>query len=155
MNPRKMKAGWLLCAVTALSMAVPVSAKAQTAPPDIVVTAKDNGKDITLHGSQRLVIRFSSPAGIPFSWSALMTPDALLAFTDPPPPEQKNDSMKGGMKGGMLMVGGPHETVFAFHAARYTETSSEQFMLIFCSLQCDLKNRTAKIFKLDITTKKE
>jgi hypothetical protein len=146
----KVTAGWLLGAVTALSVAAPVSAKAQTAPPDIVITAKDNGKDITLHGSQRLVIRLSSPGGTPFSWSALMTPDSLLAFTDPPPPEEKSDGMKG-----MPMVGGPHQTVFAFHAARFTESSSEWFKLIFCSSQCDLKDRSAKIFKLGITTKKD
>jgi hypothetical protein len=58
MKLSKMNAAWLLCAVMALIVGVP--AKAQSAPPDIIVTAQDNGKDITLHGSQRLIVRFPS-----------------------------------------------------------------------------------------------
>ena len=60
----------LLGAAIALSMGVTTSAR--SAPADIVVTDQDNGKDITLHGSQRLIVRLTTPSGTPYGWSALI-----------------------------------------------------------------------------------
>jgi hypothetical protein len=148
MKLSKMNATWLLCAVTALILGVP--AKAQSAPPDIIVTAQDNGKDITLHGSQRLIVRFSFPGGTGYGWSALMTPDSVLAFTKAPAPKEKKQAGQQDMP----MVGGSHNQEFAFRAAHFTESSSQLFTMIFCTAQCDLKDSSAKIFKLGITTKK-
>jgi hypothetical protein len=125
-----------------------VPAKARSAQPDIVVTEQDNGKDITLHGSQRLIIRLPSTG--PYSWSALMSPDDLLAFTKAPAPEEKKKNGNA-----MLMVGGSHDQIFAFRAAEFTESSSQWFQLIFCRAPCDLKDPSAKIFKLGITTQKK
>jgi hypothetical protein len=138
---------WLLCAMTALVPGVSGPAKAQA--PDIVITDKEAGRDITLHGKQRLIIRLPEiPNG--FGWSALMTPDALLAFTAAP--KQNRPAATGGQ---LPMVGGSSDRIFAFRAARYTESSSERFMLIYCGPQCDLKDSAAKIFKLGITTRKK
>jgi hypothetical protein len=96
MKLSKMNAAWLLCAVMALIVGVP--AKAQSAPPDIIVTAQDNGKDITLHGSQRLIVRFSFPGGTGYGWSALMTPDSVLAFTKAPAPKEKKQAGQQDMR---------------------------------------------------------
>jgi predicted secreted protein len=138
----------MLCAA-ALAIAIPALAKA--AQPDIVVTEQDDGKEFTLHGDQRLIVKFTSPSGTPYSWSALMTADSLLAFTDKPASPPKSQDRPGQI----MMVGGPHEQVFAFRAARFTETSSEWFGLIFCSLQCDLKDGTAKLFKIEVKTQRK
>jgi hypothetical protein len=146
MKLSKTGATWLLCAVMASIMAVP--AKARSVQPDIVVTEQDNGKDITLHGSQRLIIRLPSTG--PYSWSPLMRPDAQLAFTKAPAPEEKKKNGDA-----MPMVGGSHDQVFAFRAAEFTESSSQWFQLLFCRAPCDLKDPSAKIFKLGITTQKK
>ena len=146
MKLSKTSAAWLLCAVMVSIMGVP--SKALSAQPDIVVTEQDNGKDITLHGSQRLIIRLPSTG--PFSWSALMTPDDLLAFTKAPAPEKKKKNGDA-----MPMVGGSHDQVLAFRAAEFTESSSQWFQLLFCRAPCDLKDPSAKIFKLGITTQKK
>jgi predicted secreted protein len=139
----------ILCTAAALAIAIPAQAKA--AKPDIVVTEQDDGKEFTLHGDQRLIIKFTSPSGTPYSWSALMNPDSMLAFTDKPasPPKSQDRPSQ------IMMVGGPHEQVFAFRAARFTETSSEWFRLIFCSTQCDLKDGTAKVFKIEVKTQRK
>ena len=149
MKRSKVYFAWLVGAV--LILTVPIPEKAQSAPQDIVVTEKDNGKDITLHGDQRLIIRLTSPGG-PAGWSALMTPDSILAFTAKPEPEQKKqpDSKAGAVP----MVGGSRPEEFAFRAARFSESSTQWFALIFCTAQCDLKDGSAKVFKLGIMTKK-
>jgi hypothetical protein len=146
MKLSKTKTVWVLGAVVALTVGVP--AKARSVQPDIVVTEQDNGKDITLHGSQRLIIRLPSTG--PYSWSPLMRPDAQLAFTKAPAPEEKKKNGDA-----MPMVGGSHDQVFAFRAAEFTESSSQWFQLIFCRAPCDLKDPSAKIFKLGITTQKK
>jgi predicted secreted protein len=151
MKPSTMNAIWLVGAV--LILTVPIPERAQSAPQDIVVTEKDNGKDITLHGDQRLIIRLPAPGGTPYFWSALMTQGSLLAFTAKPAPTQQKQESKTGPQD-IVMVGGSHDDEFAFCAARFTESSSEWFTLIFCTAQCDLKDRSAKTFKLGITTKK-
>jgi predicted secreted protein len=71
--------------------------------PDVVVTEQDNGKDVTLHGDQRLIIKLSSQPGTGYGWSALMTPDSFLAFTKPPAPAPQpktQDRMAPPMLGG-------------------------------------------------------
>jgi hypothetical protein len=146
MKLSKTSATWLLCAVMASIMGVP--SKARSAQPDVVVTEQDDGKDITLHGSQRLIIRLPSTGA--YSWSALMGPDDLLAFTKAPTPEKKKKNADA-----ILMVGGSHDQVFAFRAAKFTESSSRWVQLIFCRAPCDLKESSAKIFKLGITTQKK
>jgi predicted secreted protein len=80
-------AAGLLGAVIALSMGMPTSAR--SAPADIVVTDQDNGKDITLHGSQRLIVRLTTPSGTPYSWSALLTPDSQLRSRRHPTPRTR------------------------------------------------------------------
>jgi hypothetical protein len=138
-----------LCAMIALTMGLSGPARAQSAPPDIVVTAKNNGKDITLHGNQRLIVRLSeSPNG--YGWSALMTPDSILAFTDKPEEKKQPEAATGQLP----MVGGASDRVFAFRPASYTESSSQWFMLIYCGPQCNLKDRAAKIFKIGVKTQK-
>ena len=78
-----------------------------------------------------------------------MTPDSVLAFTKAPAPKEKK---RAGPQD-MPMVGGSHSEEFAFRAAHFTENSSQWFKMIFCAAQCDLKDSSAKIFKLGITTK--
>lgn len=148
MKSLSLNAAWLLCGLAAFIVGIPVQSHA--AQPDIIVTEKDNGKDITLHGDQRLIMRFTVPGGTGFFWSALMTPDSLLAFTKSAPPKpkkQKNDDMP--------MVGGPHDEELAFRAAHFTESSSESFTLIFCRARCDLKSDSTKTFTLGVTTQKK
>ena len=133
-----------VCASAALAALAPGTAKA--APPDIVITDQDNGKDVTLHDGQRLIIKLPRRGGTPYSWSALMEPDSVLAFTTAP--QEKQDRPANGMP----MAGGSGQQVFAFKAAHFTESSSQWFMLIFCGVQCDLKDDNAKIFKIGVTT---
>jgi predicted secreted protein len=142
-------AAGLLGVVIALSMGVPTSAR--SAPADIVVTDQDNGKDITLHGSQRLIVRLTTPSGTPYSWSALLTPDSQLAFTKAPDP--KKPAGKTGQA--ILMVGGPHDEVFAFRAAHFSESSSQWFTMILCRAKCDQQDPSNKVFNLGITTQKK
>jgi hypothetical protein len=133
------------------AMIAVTAVQARAAGPDIVVTEQDNGKDVTLHGGQRLIVKLSSPGGTGYSWSALMTPDSFLAFTTGPAPAPKpkiQDRMAPPMPGGQS------EQVFTFRAAHFTETSSEWFLLIQCGpAQCDLKD--AKIFKIGVKTQKK
>ncbi len=148
MKPSKMNATWLLCAVMALIVGAP--AKAQSAPPDIIVTDHDDGKNITLHGNQRLIVRFSFPGGTGYGWSALMTPDSVLAFTKAPAPKEEKQAGRQDMP----MAGGPDNEEFALRAAHFTESYGQWFTMIFCRAPCDLKDSSAKTFKLGITTKK-
>jgi hypothetical protein len=142
------------CAAITLIAAAPVAANAQGAVPDIVVTEKDNGRDITLHGSQRLIIRLTDPGG-PSSWSALMRPDSILAFTETPVPEGERQHYPATTpQPAAPVIGGPHDQIIAFRPISFTESSSQWFTLIFCDAQCDFKDPSARIFKLAITTKK-
>jgi hypothetical protein len=152
MKPPGMNAAWLLGAVLALSFGGP--AMAQGAPPDIVVTEKDNGKEITLHGKQRLIVRLPSPGGTPYLWSALMRPDFSLVFTKAPAlKEAKPPQAKAGERDNP-MLGGFHDDVFAFSAASFTETFAEPLTMILCGIQCDPKEPAAKLFKVTVTTRK-
>jgi hypothetical protein len=139
----------LLGAAIALSMGVTTSAR--SAPADIVVTDQDNGKDITLHGSQRLIIRLTTPSGTPYGWSALMAPDSQLTFTKAPEP--KKPAGKTGQQ--IMMVGRPQDAVFAFRAAHFSESSSQWFTMILCTAKCDQKDPSNKVFNLGITTQKK
>jgi hypothetical protein len=51
----------LSCAMVAMIAGIAVQARA--AGPDVVVTEQDNGKDVTLQGDQRLIIKLSSQPG--------------------------------------------------------------------------------------------
>jgi hypothetical protein len=134
------------------SMVAMIPVQARAAEPDVVVTEQDNGKDVTLHGDQRLIIKLSSQPSTGYGWSALMTPDSFLAFTTPPAPAPAPQP-KTQDRMAPPMLGGKSEQVFAFRAAHFTETSSEWFLLIFCDpAQCDLKD--AKIFKIGVKTQK-
>ena len=138
----------LSCAMVAMIAGIPVQARA--AGPDVVVTEQDNGKDVTLHGDQRLIIKLSSQPSTGYGWSALMTPDSFLAFATPPAPAPQPKTQD---RIAPPMVGGKSEQVFAFRAVHFTETSSEWLLLIFCGpAQCDLKD--AKIFKIGVKTQK-
>jgi predicted secreted protein len=91
----------LSCAM--MAMIAGIAAQARAAGPDVVVTEQDNGKDVTLHGDQRLIIKLSSQPGTGYGWSALMTPDSFLAFTTPPAPAPQpktQDRMAPPMLGG-------------------------------------------------------
>jgi predicted secreted protein len=144
----------LLCAMTATIALMPV----QAAEPDIVVTEQDNGKSVTLHGDQRLIVKLSAQPSTGYGWWALMTPDSLLAFTTQPAAKSKiadetQDKTRDRMA--LPIVGGPQQQEFAFRAARFTETSSQWFLLIFCGPQCDLKDTAAMIFKIAVNTQKK
>jgi len=139
-----------LAVCTSVALAAFAAGTAKAAQPDIVITEQDNGKDVTLHDDQRLIIKLPRSGGTPFGWSALMHPDSILAFTTAPnetPPDKPANRLP--------MAGGPGQEIFAFKAAHFTETSSQWFMLIFCGVQCDLKDSNAKIFKIGVTTKKK
>jgi hypothetical protein len=60
MTPLKfrMRETSLFCAMVAMIAGIP--AQANAAGPDIVITEQDNGKDVTLHGDQRLIIKLSA-----------------------------------------------------------------------------------------------
>jgi hypothetical protein len=60
-----------------------IAVQARASGPDVVVTEQDNGKDVTLDGDQRLIIKLSSQPGTGYGWSGLMTADSSLAFHDP------------------------------------------------------------------------
>jgi predicted secreted protein len=144
----RMRETSLFCAMVAMIAGIP--AQANAAGPDIVITEQDNGKDVTLHGDQRLIIKLPSQPSTGYSWSALMTPDSFLAFTTEPAPAPKPKTQD---RMAPPMLGGQSEQVFAFHAAHFTGTSSEWFLLVFCGpAQCDLKD--AKIFKIGVKTQK-
>jgi predicted secreted protein len=143
-----MRDASLLCA--AMIAGTPLPARA--AGPDVVVTEQDNGKDVTLHGDQKLIIKLAAPGGTGYAWSALMTPDSLLAFTAPAAPAPKPKAQD---RMAMPIAGGQSEQVFAFRAAHFTETFGERFMLILCGPSCDLKDSSAKIFKIGVTTQKK
>jgi predicted secreted protein len=150
MTPLKfrMRETSLFCAMVAMIAGMP--AQANAAGPDIVITEQDNGKDVTLHGDQRLIIKLSAQPSTGYGWSALMTPDSFLAFATQPAPAPHPKAQD---RIAPPMVGGQSEQVFGFRAAHFTETSSEWFLLIFCGpAQCDLKD--AKIFKIGVKTQK-
>jgi predicted secreted protein len=147
MGRSKGRALLACCVVAALAAAIPGTAKSAAA--DIVVTDQDNGKDVTLHDGQRLIIKLTAPGGTPYRWSALMQQDSILAFTTPPKEKPQERPT------GLPVVGGPSQETFAFKAARFTETSSQSFMLIFCNAPCDLKDDGARIFRIGVTTKRK
>jgi hypothetical protein len=126
-------------------------ASAQKAPPEITVTEADNGKDVTLRRGQTLIVRLAAAGA--YRWLALMTPGSQLAFADrqPAPQQQKQPASVPGREE-LPMMGGPSHQVMAFRPARFTESSAESFMLIFCNPGCDLKDTSAKLFTLNITT---
>ncbi len=141
----------LLCAATAGLMIAAAPAAAQKTLPDITVTSADNGKEITVRRNQRLIVQLANPLGTAgYGWSALLHPLSPLRFADkqPAPPQPKQ------APGAPPMVGVAPDEVIAFSPARYTESSSYRFMLIYCRFDCDLKDQAAKIFTLAVTTKK-
>jgi hypothetical protein len=150
MRRSSANAGRLLCAVMVLTAAIPLQARTQKAPPDIVVTDQDDGKEITLHGDQRLIVRLPSPGGTAYIWSALMRPDSVVAFAkNPAPKDQKRQDRRE-----VPIPGAPQNEEFAFHAAWFTETRAEPLTLILCPAQCDVKDPSTKLFKVSVTTRK-
>lgn len=135
---------WLLCAVLVPFVADPSAA--QDAPKDIVLTENDNGKSVTLSGKQRLVIKLPSTAGTGYAWSALMTPDSILAFADNPADAKPAAT-------GKPTVGGSSQTVLSFRPVRYTESYSASFTLIYCRAPCSLKDAGTRTFQVGVTTK--
>ncbi len=128
----------LACAISA--------ARAQNATNDIVLTEMDNGKDVTLSGKQKLVIKLPVTSGTGYGWSALMTPDSILAFADNPA-EAKPAAT------GTARTGGSSQTVLSFRSVRYTETYASSFTLIYCRAPCNPGDRGTKTFRIGVTTK--
>jgi predicted secreted protein len=141
---RRTPGAFRLCALLLLFTATP--SIAQDAPKDIVLTDKDNGKSITLSARQRLVIKLPSTAGTGYGWSALMTPDSVLAFTDSPTDAKPATTASP-------MVGRPTPTVLSFRPVRYTESYSTSFTLIYCRAPCSPKDTGTKTFQIGVTTK--
>jgi predicted secreted protein len=139
-----------LAVCTSVALAAFAAGTAKAAQSDIVITEQDNGKDVTLHDGQRLIIKLPRSGGTPYSWSALMEPDSILAFTTAPEEKPRDKPANA-----LPMVGGPGQEIFAFKAAHFTESSSQWFRLIFCGVQCDLKDSNAKMFKIGVTTMKK
>jgi hypothetical protein len=152
MSPSQV-ANSLLCAAMILTVGASVPAKAQSTPPDIVLTQKDAGKDVTLTGHQRLIVRLPDRFGTAgYGWSVLMHPGGPLAFTDAPPAAPAPQLGPNDLP----MVGGRGaETVIAFRPAKFTERSSQPVTLIYCNSSCDVKDKGVKIFHFAVRTKKE
>lgn len=139
-----------LAVCASLALAAVATGTAEGAEPDIVLTEQDAGKDITLHDGQRLIIKLPHGGGSPYGWFALMYPDSILAFTPAPKETPKKPPANG-----HPMLGGQEQTIFAFMPARFTESSSLSFMLIYCGPQCDIKDSNARVFKIGVTTTKK
>jgi hypothetical protein len=151
MKTRTLSAVWCCCALT-LIVASPVLAKPRRAPPDVVVTEADDGKEVTLHGDQKLVVRLSEPGG-PYIWWALWSQysNVNLAKQQPklvikPPPSASPSHP---------MVGGSADRSFVFVPTKSTENFGIPLALIYSTPQFDLKGPGIKIFKVRVTTKKK